>query len=82
MGRRRRKSIKRPRSWREHRLQGFFILQKMDSCIGDIQVPQDTPDELLYRRYNSLARIMRARTRVGAHSRGRTVGKWLEMAGK
>ena len=82
MVRRWRKSIKRPRSWREHRLHGFFILQKRDSCIGDIQVPQDTPDELLYRRYNSLARIMRARTRVGEHSRGRTVGKWLEMADK
>ena len=47
MGRRRRKSIKRPRSWREHRLQGFFIFQKRDFYIGDTRLPSGGILELL-----------------------------------
>ena len=47
MGRRRRKSIKRPRSRREHRLQGFFILQKRNSCITDTRLPSGGILELL-----------------------------------
>ena len=74
MGRRRRKSIKRPRSWREHRLQGFFILQKMNSCLTDTRLPSGGILELLrafISRYkcSSRAHNARAYARRGARAR-------------
>lgn len=73
MGRRRRKSIKRPRSRREHRLQGFFILQKRDFYIGDTRLPPGGILELLTSLVSpiqeSRAHNARAYARRGARAR-------------